>query len=62
MAKRYRRASGLATLLANATGGRTPLAAILPQLALSLVVHPLVTRGVALLDRLRLVPVSRVRR
>jgi len=52
----------LATLLANATGGRTPLAAILPQLALSLVVHPLVTRGVALLDRLRLVPVSRVRR
>jgi len=47
----------LATLLANLTGGGAPLRAIVPQLALSLIVHPLVTRMVAGLDRLRLIPV-----
>jgi len=52
----------LAALLANATGGGSPLAVILPQLALSLIVHPLVTRAVAGLDRFRLIPLSKVRR
>ena len=44
-------------MLANLTGGDSPLRVILPQLALSLIVHPLVTRLVAGLDRLRLIPV-----
>ena len=47
----------LAAALANLTGGGAPLRVILPQLALSLIVHPLVTRLVAGLDRLRLIPV-----
>jgi rod shape-determining protein MreD len=49
----------LAAGLANATGGNSPVAAILPQLALSLILHPLVTRLVAGLDRFRLIPISR---
>jgi len=52
----------LAALLANATGGDTPLRAIVPQLVLSVILHPLVSRLVALLDRLRLIPVREVGR
>ncbi|MCA1662229.1 MAG: rod shape-determining protein MreD [Novosphingobium sp.] len=52
----------LAAILANLTGGATPLRALLPQFALSLVLHPLITRAIAGLDRLRLIPVSRVTR
>lgn len=50
----------LATWIANATGGSAPLRVILPQLLLSLIVHPVVTRLVAGLDRLRLIPVRQV--
>jgi rod shape-determining protein MreD len=52
----------LALILANVTGGASPLSAIAPQVALSLIVHPLVTRLVAALDRLRLLPVRRIGR
>lgn len=50
----------LTTLIANATGGATPLRVIVPQLLLALIVHPLVTRLVAVFDRLRLIPVRQV--
>ena len=50
----------LATFVANLAGGSTPLQAILPQLLLAPIVHPLVTRLVAGLDRLRLLRLRRV--
>ena len=50
----------LATLIANLTGGAAPVRMILPQIALAVVVHPLVTRLVAALDRLRLLPLRKV--
>lgn len=49
-----------ATLISNLTGGAAPLRTILPQLLLALIVHPLVTRVVAALDRLRLLPLRKV--
>jgi rod shape-determining protein MreD len=52
----------LAMMIANLTGGAAPLEVIVPQIVLSLLVHPLVTRLVAALDRLRLLPVKRVGR
>ena len=50
----------LATLIANLAGGAAPLRAILPQVVLSLVVHPVITSLVAALDRLRLLPLRKV--
>ena len=50
----------LATLIANLTGGAAPVRMILPQIALAVVAHPLVTRLVAALDRLRLLPLRKV--
>ena len=52
----------LATLVSNLAGGAAPLRAIVPQIALSLIAHPLVTRVVAALDRLRLLPLRKVGR
>lgn len=52
----------LTTLVANFAGGSTPVVAIVPQLLLSVLVHPLVTRWVAVLDRLRLLPIRELRR
>ena len=52
----------LAALIANLVGGPAPLVAIVPQLILSLAVHPLVSRLVAALDRLRFAPVKVVGR
>ena len=50
----------LATLIANLTGGAAPVRMILPQIALAVVVHPLVTRLVAALDKLRLLPLRKI--
>lgn len=50
----------LATLVANLTGGATPLRTIMPQVALAIIAHPLVTRLVAALDKLRLLPLKQV--
>ena len=52
----------LATLIANLAGGAAPLRAIVPQVVLSLVVHPVITSLVAALDRLRLLPLRKVGR
>ena len=52
----------LAAAFANLAGGAAPLEAIVPQILLSLVVHPLVTRMIAALDRLRLTPLRVARR
>jgi rod shape-determining protein MreD len=46
-------ALGLALWIANATGGETAILVILPQIALSVLVYPLVVRACAALDRLR---------
>lgn len=52
----------VATALAvNAAGGVTPLRVILPQLAISVLVYPLVARLVAGFDRMRLIPVVNTR-
>ena len=58
----YLAAMTAGTVKANVTGGATPLFAVLPQVLLSVVVHPLVTRLVAGLDRLRLLPVRKIGR
>lgn len=50
----------LAAAISNLTGGGAPLRTILPQIALALVVHPLVTRLIAAFDRLRLLPLRKV--
>ena len=50
----------LAILLANLTGGTAPVRTILPQIALAVVSHPLVTRLVAAFDKLRLLPLKQV--
>ena len=50
----------LAMLLANLTGGTAPVRTILPQIALAVVSHPLVTRLVAAFDKLRLLPLKQV--
>lgn len=52
----------LATLIANLTGGAAPLRAIVPQLVLALVFHPVITSLIAALDRLRLLPLRKVGR
>lgn len=50
----------LATVISNLAGGGAPLRTILPQIALALIVHPLVTRLTAAFDRLRLLPLRKV--
>ena len=50
----------LATLISNLAGGAAPLRSILPQILLALIAHPLVTRLIAALDRLRLLPLMKV--
>jgi rod shape-determining protein MreD len=52
----------LALAIANLAGGAAPLSAIVPQMLLAVILHPLVTRLVAALDRLRLLPVRRIGR
>ena len=52
----------LALVLANVTGGSSRLSVIVPQIALAVIAHPLVTRLVAALDRLRLLPVRKIGR
>jgi len=47
----------LGALIANMTGGASPLAVIGPQILLVLALHPAVIWLVALLDRLRLIPI-----
>ena len=46
----------LALVLANIAGAATPVWVIMPQVAISILLYPLVGRLVALLDRARLVP------
>ena len=43
-------------------GGAAPLRTTVPQIALAIIAHPLVTRLVAALDRLRLLPLRKVGR
>ena len=50
----------LATLVSNLAGGNAPLRAIVPQIALALIVHPLITRLVAAFDKLRLLPLRKI--
>lgn len=52
----------LALLLANAGGGDSPLRVIWLQVVLAVLAHPLVTRLVAMFDRLRLLPVKAIGR
>lgn len=52
----------LALIAANFAGGASALPVILPQIAFSLILHPLLTRLVAALDRVRLLPVRRIGR
>lgn len=52
----------LAALIANATGGATPLSVVGPQVLLALATYPAVTWLVALLDRLRLIPIRELDR
>jgi rod shape-determining protein MreD len=51
----------LGTLIANLTGGATPLRFVAPQAGLSVLVFPFVARFVAVFDRLRLLPFVEVR-
>ena len=50
----------LALVLANVSGGATPVQVILPQIAVSILAYPLVGRMVAALDRLRLLPIRKL--
>ena len=50
----------LALGFANLAGGATPVPVILPQIAIAILVYPLVGRMVAALDRFRLLPVRNV--
>lgn len=50
----------LATLVSNMAGGAAPLRTIVPQIALAVIAHPLVTRLVAAFDRLRLLPLRKI--
>ena len=50
----------LATLVSNMAGGAAPLRTIVPQIALAVIAHPLVTSLVAALDRLRLLPLQKI--
>ena len=52
----------LATSIANLAGGAAPLRAIVPQIVLAVIVHPVVTSLIAALDRLRLLPLRKVGR
>jgi len=52
---------GLALLLANAAGGSTAPLVIVPQTVVSILLYPMVGRMVALLDRLRLLPIVNVK-
>jgi len=50
----------LALILANMTGGSTPLLTILPQVGFSILAFPIVARVVGAGDRFRLIPVRTV--
>lgn len=52
----------LAALVSNLAGGAAPLRVMVPQIALAVIAHPLVTRLVAALDQLRLLPLQKVGR
>jgi rod shape-determining protein MreD len=52
----------LTTLIANVAGGASPISAIIPQLLLSVIAHPVITRLVAMLDRVRLLPIRELGR
>ena len=52
----------LAVFVSNLAGGAAPLRTILPQIVLAVIAHPLVTRLIAALDRLRLLPLQKVGR
>jgi len=47
-------------VLANVSGGSTPIRIIVPQLALSILLYPLIGRLVAVFDRFRLLPFAKV--
>ena len=47
----------LSALIANATGGATPLMVVGPQILLAVAIYPAIIGLVALLDRLRLIPI-----
>ncbi len=49
----------LGALIANVTGGATPLRLTLPQIGLSILGYPMVARVIAMLDRIRLWPIAR---
>ncbi|MFA7586210.1 MAG: rod shape-determining protein MreD [Novosphingobium sp.] len=48
-------------LLANAAGGNASPKIIIPQMLLALLLYPMIARGVALCDRVRLLPLRRLR-
>ena len=52
----------LATVVANLAGGAAPWRVMVPQIALAVIAHPLVTRLIAALDKLRLLPLQKVGR
>ena len=52
----------LAALVANLAGGAAPWRVMVPQIALAVIAHPLVTRLIAALDKLRLLPLQKVGR
>lgn len=51
----------LGALIANVTGGATPLVFTAPQIGVSILIYPLVGRFVARLDRMRRLPFLEVR-
>ena len=52
----------LAALIADATGGATPLVFVGPQILLAVATYPATIGLVALLDRLRLIPIRVIAR
>lgn len=50
----------LTTLIASAAGGTAPLHTVLPQMVLAVLLYPAVTGMVALMDKVRLVPLRKI--
>jgi rod shape-determining protein MreD len=50
----------LGLVLANSAGGNAAVRVIIPQVSLSILVYPILARGVAGLDRFRLLPIRNV--
>lgn len=50
----------LSTLIASAAGGSAPLYAVVPQMVLTVLLYPAVTGMVALMDKVRLVPMRKI--